>query len=101
VAHESRREPGHEIGYFNSGANPVADPRVDPALPVDAAYEWRNFDPQANTADYTPAAAHPQVANQDFITSWNNKQAPRFSASNSQYASVYRSQLLDARISGP
>jgi acyl-homoserine lactone acylase PvdQ len=89
-----------DIAYFNSGANPIADPRVDPALPVDAAYEWRNFDPQAQTAAYAPPAAHPQVVNQDFITSWNNKQARGFSGSNSQYASIYRSQLLDTRTSG-
>ncbi len=89
-----------DIAYFNSGANPVADPRVDPTLPVDAAFEWRNFDPQSSTAAYTPPAAHPQAINQDFLTSWNNKQAAGFSASNSQYGSVYRSQLLDARIAG-
>jgi hypothetical protein len=87
-----------DIAYFNSGANPVADPRVDPVLPVSSAYPWRNFDPQTQTADYTAFDQHPQVTNQDFITSWNNKQAPAYSASDAQYASVYRSQLLDARI---
>ena len=87
-----------DIAYFNSGANPVPDPRVDPILPVAAAHEWRNFDPQGQRADYTPFAQHPQVVNQDFISSWNNKQAIAYSASGSQYASVYRSQLLDDRI---
>ncbi len=87
-----------DIAYFNSGANPVHAPHVDPTLPVAAAFEWRGFDPQAQTADYTPFDQHPQVTNQDFITSWNNKQAPAYSASGSQYASVYRSQLLDDRI---
>ncbi|MEA2297269.1 MAG: hypothetical protein QOF77_205 [Solirubrobacteraceae bacterium] len=87
-----------DIAYFNSGANPVADPRVDPILPVAAPYEWRNLDPAAQTADHTPFDQHPQVVNQAFITSWNNKQALDYSASDSQYASVYRSQLLDQRI---
>ncbi|MCA1689321.1 MAG: penicillin acylase family protein, partial [Actinobacteria bacterium] len=86
-----------DIAYFNSGANPVHDPRVDPTLPVSSAYEWEHFDPQAQTADYTPFDAHPQVVNQDFITSWNNKQALDYSSSDAQYASVYRSQLLDDR----
>jgi acyl-homoserine lactone acylase PvdQ len=89
-----------DIAYFNSGANPVSDPRVDPTLPIAGADEPEGFDPKANTTAYTPFAQHPQVVNQDFITSWNNKQAPQFSASNSQYGSIYRSQLLDARISG-
>ncbi|MEA2301425.1 MAG: hypothetical protein QOE44_1960, partial [Solirubrobacteraceae bacterium] len=87
-----------DIAYFNSGANPVHDPRVDPILPVSSAYEWEHFDPQAETADYTPFDQHPQVINQDFITSWNNKQALDYSAADAKYASVYRSQLLDDRI---
>jgi acyl-homoserine lactone acylase PvdQ len=87
-----------DIAYFNSGANPVHDPRVDPILPVSAKYAWRGLDPATQTADYTPAAQHPQVVNQPFITSWNNKQARNYSASDAQYGSVYRSQLLDDRI---
>jgi hypothetical protein len=50
------------------------------------------------TADYTPFAAHPQVINQDFLTSWNNKQAAAYSGSNSEYGPIYRSQLLDHGI---
>ncbi len=44
---------------------------------------------------------HPQGVNQDFYTSWNNKQAPGHRASDDfyGYGPVYRSQLLDDRIS--
>ena len=53
-----------------------------------------------NTADYTPFAEHPQVINQDYLTSWNNKQAPGYRASEGQYgySSIYRSEPLDERI---
>jgi acyl-homoserine lactone acylase PvdQ len=87
-----------DIAYFNSGSNPVADPRVDPILPVAAKYPWQHFDATVNTASYTAFAQHPQVVDQDSITSWNNKQALAFSGSNSEYGSIYRSQLLDERI---
>ena len=43
---------------------------------------------------------HPHAEDQDYFTSWNNKQAPGFHASDNQwgYGPIYRSQLLDARL---
>ncbi|MFD0528287.1 penicillin acylase family protein [Kitasatospora arboriphila] len=66
-----------DIAYYNSGNNPVRAPGVDAGLPVRAepAYEWRDFDPAANTARYTPPAEHPNSVDQDYYVSWNNKQA--------------------------
>jgi acyl-homoserine lactone acylase PvdQ len=89
-----------DIAYFNSGNNPVRASRTDPNFPVDARYEWRDFDPGKLTSAYTPPAQHPQTINQQFITSWNNKQAPGYRASdgNFGFTSVYRSQTLDDRI---
>jgi len=87
-----------DIAYFDSGNNPVADPRVDPTLPVNSRYEWQGFNPDLNTATYTPFEAHPQVVNPDYLTSWNNKEAPQYTSSDSNYQSLYRSQLLDDRI---
>ncbi|MEV0802573.1 penicillin acylase family protein [Kribbella sp. NPDC050281] len=88
------------IAYFNSGDNPVRAAGGDPNLPTWSSYEWQGWNPATNRATYTPAAQHPQVVNQDYLTSWNNKQAPGFSASDGQfgYNSVYRSQPLDDRI---
>jgi len=86
------------VAYLNSGANPVRDARVDPLLPAWAQYEWRGFDPSRNTTDYTPIDQHPQVLDQSFITSWNNKQALDFGAADGFYGPVYRSQPLDDRI---
>jgi len=87
-----------DIGYFNSGANPVRNANTDGLLPTPSKYEWQGFDPATNTADYTPFAQHPQVVNQDYITSWNNKEAQGYRAIDGVYGSLYRSQLLDDRI---
>jgi acyl-homoserine lactone acylase PvdQ len=91
-----------DIAYFNSGANPVRSSRVDPNFPVRGrtAFEWRGFDPTNRTAQYTPFAQHPRVVNQSYLTSWNNKQAPGYSAADSNFgfSSVYRSDSLDAQV---
>ena len=43
---------------------------------------------------------HPNVVDQRWITSWNNKQAPAYSAADGQYAygPQFRNQVLDDRI---
>lgn len=50
--------------------------------------------------DYTPFDQHPNSIDQDFYTSWNNKQAPEYRAAddNFGYNATYRSKLLDDRI---
>ena len=82
------------IAYFNSGINPKRAPRAHPDLPTPAKHEWQGWtpppqkllaggpieasdvDPRTNISDQEPCAAHPQVVDQRYITSWNNKQAP-------------------------
>ncbi|MGW0466149.1 penicillin acylase family protein [Streptomyces sp. NPDC003027] len=89
-----------EAAYFNSGMNPVRAAGVDPALPVraEAAYEWRDFDPTANTAAYTPFAAHPQSIGQDYYISWNNRQAKDYNTAGFGFGAVHRGDLLDQRV---
>ncbi|WP_030270512.1 penicillin acylase family protein [Streptomyces sp. NRRL B-24484] len=89
-----------DIAYYNSGTNPVRAPGVDGGLPVRAepAYEWRDFDPAANTARYTPPAEHPNSVDQDYYVSWNNKQAAGFAAAGFGNGSVHRGNLLDDRV---
>jgi acyl-homoserine lactone acylase PvdQ len=91
-----------DTAYFNSGLNPVRRPGANPNLPTraDPAYEWQNWNPDTNVADYTPAATHPQAVDQDYFVSWNNKQAPGFGAAdgNFSFGSVQRAELLDARV---
>ncbi|MGC9665610.1 penicillin acylase family protein [Planosporangium sp. 12N6] len=91
-----------DSAYFTSGLNPVRAAGADPNLPVRAepAYEWQGYSPDTNTANYLPAAAHPQGVNQDYFVSWNNKQAKDFSAAdgNFSFGAVHRADLLDARV---
>jgi acyl-homoserine lactone acylase PvdQ len=87
------------IAYFNSGNNPVRAKGTTGQLPMASTNEWRDFNPDLNTADYTPASQHPQVIDQATLTSWNNRQAPGFAGADSNvYSSVYRSQMLDRQI---
>ncbi|MFL5870724.1 MAG: penicillin acylase family protein [Solirubrobacterales bacterium] len=90
------------IAYFNSGANPVRSKLVDPNLPVLAKkkYEWRGYDTRLHFERRTPASQHPQAIDQPYLTSWNNKQARKYSAADNQwgYSSLYRSLRLDRRI---
>ncbi len=91
-----------QVAYFNSGLNPQRPASADPNLPMvaDAAHEWLGWNPDTNTASYTPAATHPQSVNQDFYVSWNNKQAGDYSAAdgNFSFGPVQRAQLLDAGV---
>ncbi|MFJ7150032.1 penicillin acylase family protein [Streptomyces sp. NPDC100445] len=86
--------------YYNSGDNPVRADGVDAEFPVWArpAYEWRNWDPATNTADYTPASAHPNSVDQDYYISWNNKQAEDYTTASWGDGSVHRGDLLDDRV---
>ena len=85
------------IAYFNSGANPVRPANVDPNLPTFGRdpFLWKNFNPVNSTEDLQPQSAHPQVVDQSYLTSWNNRQAPDY---NTGYSSLYRSQPLDDRV---
>jgi len=94
------------IAYFNSGLNPVRAAHTDPLFPSWSRYAWPGLSPSAQT---TPASlterdlglgAHPHVTDQEFLTSWNNKQARGYGdpATAQQFSSIYRSQLLDNNL---
>ena len=88
--------------YFNSGDNPVRAAGADPDLPNwgTGEYDWQGWETTFKTSDVTPFDEHPQVINQDYITSWNNKQAPGYDSADDQwgYGPHYRSQSLDEQI---
>ncbi len=88
------------IAYFNSGLLPIRHPHTNPLYPTMAAYPWVGFNPADNTSEDLAADAHPQVIDQSFLTSWNNKEAPGYSGADdlTNYSSVWRSQLLDTGI---
>ena len=87
----------HHIAYFNSGKDPVRPRGVDPTLPTlgKKRFLWRKFNPGDATEAELPRRAHPQVIDQKFLTSWNNRPAPGYDVG---YSSIYRSQPLDQRI---
>ena len=81
-----------QIGYFNSGANPVRAPRIDHDFPVRGTRrnEWRGW---------TGFERHPQVIDQRYLVNWNNKQARGYRASDTGvYSSTYRSVMLEDRL---
>ncbi|BBC37756.1 Tat pathway signal sequence domain protein [Streptomyces graminofaciens] len=86
--------------YYNSGDNPVRATGVDAEFPAwgRAAYEWKNWNPTTNVADYTPASEHPNSVDQDYYISWNNKQAKDYTTAPWGNGSVHRGNLLDDRV---
>jgi acyl-homoserine lactone acylase PvdQ len=84
-----------DIAYYVSGLDPVRPPFVDPNLPTwgTGGSEWRGF---------LPASQHVHEIDppQGYFDSWNNKPAPLFSASDSEYGygPVYRVQMLTDQI---
>jgi acyl-homoserine lactone acylase PvdQ len=89
-----------DIAYYNSGANPVRNPNVDPSMPVaaNAGFDWQGWNPDGNQANYTPPAQHPQSINQDYYVSWNNAQANGYASGGADKSSVHRADLLDSRV---
>ena len=79
------------IAYQLGGKHPLRAKGTDPDFPMwgTGKWKWRGFLP--NRMD--PWEVAPK---RGWIVSWNNKQAPGFTANDSNwaYSSVYRSQLL-------
>ena len=67
-------------------------------MAADAAHEWSGYAPETNTADYAPPSGHPQTTDQDYLVSWNNKQAKDYGAAdgNFSFGAVHRGDLLEA-----
>ncbi|TDD54402.1 penicillin acylase family protein [Saccharopolyspora elongata] len=89
-----------DTAYFNSGANVVRKPDVDPSMPIagDPDFEWQGWNPADNTAAYAPFHEHPNSINQDYYISWNNKQAPGTAGDKAEKGAVQRGDLLDRRV---
>jgi acyl-homoserine lactone acylase PvdQ len=89
------------IAYVNSGANPRRPRDTSPEFPVRAKPEfmWRGWNPELATFKREPLRKRPQVIDQRFLTSWNNKQALGYrNDAIRDYTSVYRVDSLDERI---
>jgi acyl-homoserine lactone acylase PvdQ len=86
------------IAYYQSGWYPQRAPGTSPDFPImgTGAYDWRGLNTYLHTERLLPYAAHPNAVNQRFIVSWNNKQAPKWSAADDNYhwGSAFRAQML-------
>lgn len=82
-------------GYQQSCKCPQRAEGVDPSLPTTGGgeFDWNGF---------LDAEDQPHDANPDrgYVTSWNNKQAPDFTASDSQWSfgPIYRVDMLNSRV---
>jgi hypothetical protein len=85
-----------------SGWMPQRAAGTSPDFPIlgTGQYDWKGFDPATHDATWLPFAAHPHITDQSYMVSWNNKQAPGWSAADNQwgYGAVYRNQMIAGRI---
>jgi len=90
------------IAYQLSGAYPLRAAKTSPDFPIlgTGEYDWQGFDPQANTVKIVGIDQRPHVVDQDYLVSWNNKQAPGWAAADDKfsYGPVFRSQMIEERI---
>jgi acyl-homoserine lactone acylase PvdQ len=91
-----------DIAYYQSGWYPKRAPKTSPDFPIwgTGKYDWRGFDSDLHQEQLLPYSRHPNIVNQDYIVSWNNKQARGWAAAddNYHYGSVFRSSLLEDPI---
>jgi acyl-homoserine lactone acylase PvdQ len=87
-----------DVAYYQSGWYPQRAPGTSPDFPIfgTGPYDWRGLNTDLHTEKLLSYGRHPNAVNQPFIVSWNNKQAPRWSAADDNYhwASAFRAQLL-------
>jgi acyl-homoserine lactone acylase PvdQ len=92
----------NNIAYYLSGAYPQRAPQTSPDFPIlgTGEFDWQGFEPKLHTESLVPFEAHPNAINPRMLVSWNNKQAPGWSAAddNYSYGPVYRSQLIKNHI---
>ncbi|HEY0633081.1 MAG TPA: penicillin acylase family protein, partial [Thermoleophilaceae bacterium] len=83
------------IATYSAGRLPIRNKHVDPRLPTKGTgqFEWKGF---------LAPLAHPHQANpaSGKLVNWNNKPAPGFGSSDSEwsYGSIHRVQMLNAGI---
>jgi acyl-homoserine lactone acylase PvdQ len=90
------------VAYQQSGWLPVRASGTSPDFPVlgTGAYDWQGFNARKHTMKVLSNAQRPHTVDQDYIVSWNNKQAPGFAAADDQwgYGPTYRQAMLVANI---
>ena len=92
----------NHTSYYMSGWMPQLAHGVSPDFPIlgTGGFDWKGFNPSRHDAQWLPFAAHPHVTDQAYMVSWNNKQAPGWSAADNQwgYGPVYRNAMIAGHI---
>jgi acyl-homoserine lactone acylase PvdQ len=92
----------NHTSYYMSGWMPQLAKGTSPDFPLlgTGPFDWKGYNPATHEADWLPFGAHPHITNQSYMVSWNNKQAPGWSAADNQwgYGPVYRQQMIAGRI---
>jgi len=92
----------NHIAYYLSGWYPLRAPKTSPDFPIlgTGEFDWQGYNPELHTMSLVPFKKHPNAIDPDFLVSWNNKQAPKWSAADDQwgYGAVYRMQMIRNHI---
>lgn len=87
------------IGYQLSGAYPQRAKGVSPDFPIlgTGEYDWKGFAPNTWTMKTLPLDKLPHVQDQDYLVSWNNKQARGWAAADDKFTfgPIYRSGMIE------
>ena len=90
------------IAYQLSGWYPQRASGTSPDFPIfgTGEYDWQGFDPAHHTMSTVGLDQRPHVTDQDYLVSWNNKQAPGWAAADDKfsYGPVFRSQMIEQRV---
>jgi acyl-homoserine lactone acylase PvdQ len=90
------------IAYALSGDMPQRARGTSPDFPIlgTGQYDWQGFNPKTQTAEWLPFSKHPQAIDPEMLVSWNNKQAPEWSAADDQYdyGPIHRQQMIADRV---
>ena len=91
-----------QIAYQLTGWYPQRAEGTSPDFPVlgTGQFDWRGYDPSTQVADWLPQSSLPNVTDQAYLVSWNNKQAPGWAAADDQYAygALHRSQMIADKV---
>lgn len=92
------------VAYFHSGLYPHRAAGVDPELPTwgTGEWEWTGFLSQNEHPHATLGSGEPTGTAKGYITSWNNKPARDWHASDANYGfgPIHRVQSLNDRLKG-
>jgi Penicillin amidase len=90
------------IAYQQSGWYPQRAPGTSPDFPIlgTGEYDWQDYNPDLYQEKDVGLDQRPHVVDQDYLVSWNNKQAPGWAAADDKfsYGPIFRSKMIESRV---